>query len=288
MADAQLNELVQGIRSGDIIPYLGPGALSDVVHKETNEPIPASSDSLILAMNGGKPMAPKLMWEFPRAAMNLELKKGRSFIRNFLTETYEHANWSQSKLHKLLADLKPPMVIDINRDTQMQDLYADTPHILIVGIARIGGTDFRYRLFQINEGQYVETTNDKVDRSLPILFKPMGTPRPSGDYIASDADYVDYITELMGGFAIPDFVKEHRLGRRYLAIGMRLTRDTERMVFADMIYGAGTPAGWAMIESPTQKERRFCESKKVEIVEASINDLLEALVAESEGAVLNR
>jgi hypothetical protein len=38
-------------------------------------------------------------------------------------------------------------VIDINRDTQLQDSYADVPHNLIVGIARIGGTDFRYKLY---------------------------------------------------------------------------------------------------------------------------------------------
>ncbi|PQO45930.1 SIR2 family protein [Blastopirellula marina] len=284
MTHQLLHRLVQGIQSGEIIPYLGPGSLSDVVHKETNEPIPATSDGLILAMNGGKPMAPKLMWEFPRAAMNLELKKGRKFISRFLTETYNHDNWTQSRLHKLLADLHPPLVIDVNRDTQLQDLYAETPHTLIVGVARIAGTDYRYRIFQYDSGEYREVSNEDVDASLPILFKPMGTPRPSADYIASDADYVDYITELMGGFAIPGYVKEHRLDRHYLTIGLRLTRDTERMVFTDMIYGAGSPAGWALIESPTVKERRFCESKQVEIVEASLTELMQAL--ESAGAAV--
>jgi hypothetical protein len=50
--------------------------------------------------------------------------------------------------------------------------------------------------------------------TLPLLFKPMGAPLPQPSYIASDADYVDYITELMGGFAVPSFVKAHRRGRR--------------------------------------------------------------------------
>ncbi|MCC9608425.1 SIR2 family protein [Blastopirellula sp. JC732] len=285
MTDSLLNQLVQGIRSGEIVPYLGPGALSDVVHKETDEPIPATSDGLILAMNGGKPMAPKLMWEFARAAMNLELKKGRTFISRFLTDTYGHDKWTQSRLHKLVADLNPHLVLDINRDTQLQDLYAETPHTLIVGLARIAGTDFRYRLYHYQDGAYREVKNAEVDVTLPVLFKPMGTPRPSADYIASDADYVDYITELMGGFAIPGFVKEYRLNRQYLGIGLRLTRDTERMVFTDMIYSAGDPAGWVLIESPTAKERRFCESKRVEIIEASTSDLLQALEAAQESAV---
>jgi len=59
-------------------------------------------------------------------------------------------------------------------------------------------------------------------------------------------------------------------------LGMRLTRDTERMVLADIVYGAGEPTGWALIRQPTDKERRFCQSKGIEIVEADIPDLLQA------------
>jgi len=44
-------------------------------------PIPADSDSLIIAMNDGKPMAPKLMCEFPHAALSL-LGKLRNRIAN--------------------------------------------------------------------------------------------------------------------------------------------------------------------------------------------------------------
>jgi len=82
---------------------------------------------------------------------------------------------------------------------------------------------------------------DQVDATRPILFKPMGSPRPDATYIASDADYVDYLTELMGGFAIPSFLKDYRKGRQYLLLGLRLTRDTEPMVLSDIIYAAGSP-----------------------------------------------
>jgi len=93
-------------------------------------------------------------------------------------------------------------VTDINRDTQLQDSYCDTPHTLIRGIARAAGTDFRFRIHAHDGTAYHEVDQDEVDPALPILFKPMGSPRPDATYIASDADYVDYITELMGGFAI--------------------------------------------------------------------------------------
>ena len=278
MVETSLQTLIEGIASGHIVPYLGAGALKGTTHRDTGNPIPADSDSLILALNNGRPMAPRLMYEFPRAAMDVELKRGRSALTRFLDATYAPSHWSRSPLHEWLATIKPPYIIDINRDTQLQDSYADTPHTLIRGISRIAGTDYRFRIHHYDGENYStrEIAPSEVDPSLPILFKPMGSPLPDATYIASDADYVDYITELMGGFAIPDFVKSYRKGKQYLFLGLRMTRDTERMVLSDMIYAAGEPAGWALIPEPNNKERRFCRRQGIEIIEADIDDLLAA------------
>jgi len=270
-----LNELIDRLQGGSLVPYLGPGVLADVVHSDTGAPMPADSDSLILAMNGGQPMAPRLMWEFPRAAMNVELKRGRAAVNRFLTETYGDRGWSRAALHDWLAELKPAYVVDINRDTQLQESYATTPHLLVRGIARAGGTDYRFAIHQHDGSGYREVTQQEVDAALPVLFKPMGSPLPEPTYIASDADYVDYITELMGGFAIPAFLKERRTGCQYLYLGLSLQRDTERMVMSDIVYSAGSPTGWALIPEPTDKERRFCTRLGIEVVESDVADLLE-------------
>lgn len=278
--DALQQLWLEGIATGDIVPYLGPGVLADVRAVADGRSIPADSDSLIIAMNDGKPMAPKLMYEFPRAAMNVELKRGRSAVTKFLNRTYGETQWTRAALHDWLAGLKPRYVIDINRDTQLQDSYAATPHTLVVGIARLGGTAWRFKLFAHDGQAYREVTPETVDPALPILFKPMGTPRPQPHYIASDADYVDFITELMGGFAVPPHVKALRPGKQYLFLGMRFNRDSERMVMSDLIYGAGSsPAGWALIPDPTDKERRFLKRMGIEIVAADIDELIRATVA---------
>src|SRR5512145_589067 len=219
-------KLLAGLKDGSIVPYLGPGVLADVKNVASGAPIPADSNSLIYAMNDGKPMAPKLMYEFPRAAMNVELKRGRSAVTKFLTRTYGETAWTRGAVHDWLQGIAPHYVIDINRDTQLQDSYAAVPHNLIVGIARLGGTDFRYKLYFWDGNVYQKST--AVNPAIPILFKPMGTPKPEPTYIASDADYVDFITELMGGFSIPPEVKELRKGKQYLLMGLRLNRDTER------------------------------------------------------------
>jgi hypothetical protein len=269
------DDILSGLRDGSVVPYLGPGALSGVTDAN-GKAIPADSDSLILAMNNGQPMAPKLMYEFPRAAMNIELKRGRKAVNSFLDATYKDMQWSTSPLHAWLGEQKLPYMIDANRDTQMQLQYAGTPHTLVVGIARMAGTAFRFKLYHYDGTSYTSVEQEAVDSSLPILFKPLGTPTPESNYIASDADFVDYITELMGGFAIPSFIKRSRQNKRYVTLGLRLNRDTDRMVFSDIIFGADKPAGWALIPHPTDKEKRYLDRLNIEIVNADVADLLAA------------
>lgn len=274
---SDLANIISGLKDGSIVPYLGQGALEGSVNTTSGEPIPADSDSLIYAMNGGKPMAPKLMYEFPRAAMNQELKRGRNFLTRFLNDLYGPDVWTTPALYSWLIEQKLPYVIDINRDTLLQAGYASRPHYLIQGVARITATDYRFKIFHFDGEKYTECKEDQELSDLPLLFKPMGSPIPEANYIASDADYVDYITELMGGFAIPKSLKEIRKDKQYLFIGLRFNRDTERMVMSDIVFSSGSPTGWALIPEPNDKEKRFCARQGIEIIEAGLPELLEAL-----------
>ncbi len=272
----EFESILAGLADGGVVPYLGAGALAGVIDPASGKAIPADSDSLILAMNDGRPMAPKLMYEFPRAAMNIELKKGRSALARFLNTTYRDTAWSASALHGWLAKQSLPYIVDTNRDGLLQKTYADTPHTLIVGVARITATEYRFKIFHHNGNAYRAIDQEEVDVTLPVLFKPLGTPFPEPNYIASDADFVDYITELMGGFAIPGFLKRKRQGLRYLLLGMRLNRDTERMVLADIMFGASRPGGWALIPNANDKEKRFLDKLGIELVSADVADFLAA------------
>jgi hypothetical protein len=278
MSSTVFSEILSGLYENKVVPYLGPGVLFDATNIQTGAAMPADSNSLILAMNNGNPMAPKLMYEFPRAAMNQELKRGRNFLGQFLTKLYGETEYTRASVHNWLADWKPAYVIDINRDTQLQDSYADEEHTLIVGIARMTATQFRFKIYHYDGTDYFEIPQEQIDRRFPILFKPMGTPKPEANYIASDADYVDYITELMGGFAIPDFLKEYRKGKQYLFIGMPLNRDSERMVMSDIVYGAADHKGWVLNKNPTDKEKRFCKKIGLEILDAGVEELLEVVL----------
>ncbi len=275
MSTSLFSEIFAGLYDNTVVPYLGAGVLFDVKNQQNGAKIPADSESLILAMNKGQPMAAKLMYEFPRAAMNQELKKGRNFVNQFLTELYGKQHWTRGIVHNWLAEWKPAYVIDVNRDSQLQNTYADEEHILIVGLARITASAFRFKIYHYDGAQYAEITQEHIEPNLPILFKPMGTVYPEPNYVASDADYVDYITELMGGFAIPDYLKTYRQGKKYVLLGMSLNRDSERMVLSELLYGAAEPKGWYLTKTATEKEKRFCKRLGLEIVAADMFDFLE-------------
>lgn len=274
MTSNDIAEIREGLLTGAVVPYLGPNSLTGVKDQDNGQPIPADSDSLILAMNGGRPMAPKLMYEFSRAAMNLELKKGRKFIERILTETYAKRQWSRSELHSWLAEKNLPYVIDTNRDEQLQQAYEDRRHTLVLGLARMAGTDYRFKIFEFTGESYVERSLETADPDLPVVFKPLGTPRPEPSFVASDADFVDYITELMGGFAIPKFLKDYRKNKRYVVLGTRFSRDTERMIFTELMYGAPPESGWAFLDDPTKKEVQYCQRVGLKILPGSPEQII--------------
>lgn len=278
MNEALRNELTSGLRNGGIVPCLGPGVLTDVISSSTQAPMPASNDALINSLihtfNNGKPLEARLMYEFSRAAMHVEHELSRATLNNFLTQIYSETPWSRAALHDWLAEILPPYVIDLNRDTQLLTSYAGIPHYLVQGCARLTGLGDRFNLYRFEAGGYLKIQPEEALVALPVLFKPLGSPVPAPSYVASDADYVDYMTELKGVFGVPAMIKTMRPGKRYLFLGLRLNRDTERMITNGLIQSAAPEAGWALLPEPTAKERQFLERNNICLIEEDYQALL--------------
>ena len=266
-----------GIADGGIVPILGPDSQTGSTDAATGNPLPAQGRDLILALNDGKPMSPKLMVEFSRAAMNIEFKKGRKFIERRLTEIYETHDWTPTPQMRWIAEANPRYVVDFNRDSVLLKLLQGSHHVLIQAAARLSKADPRYRAFQSTDTGYAAIDEDAMGASLaegqvPLIFKPLGCAHPSPSYIAADADFVDFITELMGGFALPPFLKTLRKGKRYLIAGLRLSKDTERMITRDIIYDANSGnAGWLVVDGPTPKELRFAQQQNLTVIDAPLS-----------------
>jgi len=89
------------------------------------------------------------------------------------------------------------------------------------------------------------------------------------------------MTELMGGFAIPHFLKVQRRGKRYLPAAGFAPKSRYRTYSAVRdYYKTAQPTGWDLTQDPAPKEQSYCEKKGIQILRAGITELLAALSPE--------
>lgn len=272
-----LETIKKEIRNQTTIPYFGLGVFEGATTKE-GETLPYDSDSLILAMNGGRAMAPRLMYEYSRAAMHLEQRRGVDYMVQLINHIYTKP-FDPTPLHKAIADMSPRYIIDTNRDTKFQELLAYTPHCLIIGKSRIMGNDYRYEIYEydVENQKYFQVDDEVLESAEKILFKPMGSPLPVPSFVISDADYVDWLTEAMGGYAVPKVLKTYRKTKKYLFLGTCFDRDTDRMVANELTIDL--EGGYVVTDRELgKKEKKFIEKHNLEVIEMSLPEFIKAFV----------
>ncbi len=270
-----MTEMLNALKSGELIPFIGMGVFRDT-KTEAGLQIPYDSDSMILALNNGRAMSSRLMYEYSRAAMSLEQRKGRPFIEQMTYHVFTSSPYSMPKVYDWLKTIKPRYVIDLNMDDSLLKIYAEEEHFLITGVSRImGGYDrFIVYMYDTKEKEYKRVDKSLLNATLPIVFKPLGCVVPEKNFIISDADFVDWLTEAMGGYAIAPFLKGYREGKKYLFLGVDFDRDTFRMVANEITIGLS--GGYRVSENEvlTKKEEKFLLSHKIEKIAISLDDFI--------------
>lgn len=265
------------LRNQTTIPYFGLGIFEGTTTKE-GEQMPYDSDSMILMMNNGRPMSERLMFEYSRAAMHLEERRGVEYLTQLMNHIYTK-DYEATPLHKAILDMMPRYIIDTNRDPKLQELLAFEPHCLILGKSRITMEKDRFELYEydVENKKYFEVEEEALDDAKKILFKPMGSTLPEPTFVISDADYVDWLTEAMGGFAMPPAIKSYRKAKKYLFLGTSFDRDTDRMVANELtMYLEG---GYVITDKELgKKEKKFIEKHNLEVLEMSLEDFSKAFV----------
>jgi hypothetical protein len=273
-----MNDIKQKIIDGELIPFLGMGIFKNT--KATDGSVlPYDSDSMILAMNNGRAMSQRLMYEYTRAAMSLEQRRGRDFIVQMTNHIYSSKEYEIPYTYKFLEEIKPKYVVDTTLDDSLLRIYQDTKHFLITGISRITAENDRFIVYQYNieDKQYVEVSKEELNTDIPILFKPMGCMTPDKNFIISDADFVDWLTEAMGGYALPQLLKEYRKDKSYMFLGIDFSHDTYRMVSNEITIDL---KGGIVVDDKNEqskKENKFLDKHKLELINKNCDDFLKEL-----------
>jgi len=262
---ADLAKIAGELKNGECVLYLGMGCYKGLKFSDGSE-VPFDSDSVILALNEGRPMAARLMYEYTRAAMSIEQSRGRKYLEEKLKNIYKK-EFEKSSVYALMQKLMPKYIVDTNYDAQILSIYSAAPHYLVQGKARIGASLDRFEIFEwdMTIKAYKQIQKEAFCLDKPVIFKPMGCVTPTGSFIVSDADFVDWITEAMGGFAVPPALKEYREGKKYLMMGLTLSKDTERMVANEITIGL-SGGYFVSDQEPTKNRKRYLESHNMEAI----------------------
>jgi hypothetical protein len=273
-----MDNIVEDLKSGALVPFLGMGVFKEVIAKDGSA-LPFDSDSMVLALNNGRAMSPRLMYEYSRAAMSLEQRKGREFIVQMTNHIYSSKEYEVPLVYTFLKEIQPPYMIDTNMDDSACKVYEDVPHFMITGVSRVmGGYDgFVIYLYDVDTKQYNIVEKEKLGADIPILLKPMGSTVPAMDFIVSDADFVDWLTEAMGGYALPPFLKQYKQEKSYLFLGVDFGRDTFRMVANEITLGLKDGIVVEPKEALSKKEQSFIEKHDLKVHRDEINDFIKAI-----------
>ena len=277
MSADTIEKIKKELRNQTTVPYFGLGIFKETKTKE-GEQMPYDSDSMILMMNNGRPMSQRLMFEYSRAAMHLEQRRGVEYITQ-LTNFIYAKDYEPTPLQKAIVDMMPRYIIDTNRDPKIQELLSYEPHCLILGKSRIMADKNRYEVYEydVEDKKYFLVEDEVLDDAKKIIFKPMGSTLPEPSFIISDADYVDWLTEAMGGFAVPPILKSYRKTKKYLFMGTSFDRDTDRMVANELTMDL--EGGYVITDKELgKKEKKFIEKHNLEVLPMSLEDFTKQFV----------
>ena len=213
--------------------------LADVRHTDTGAAIPADSDFADSGHEQRQADVAQADGEF-RAAMNVELKRGRGAVTRFLDPRYGDSRWTRAAVHDWLRAIRPPYVVDVNRDTQPAKTATPTPRTPLD--CRRGprhGDGTRYRLFAW-DGEKIHPHQRPGPLANPSCSSRWARRAPAAPAISPGRRLCGLHHRADGRLCHPAHLKTLRQGKRYLLMGLRLNRDTERMVMADIIYAAHT------------------------------------------------
>jgi hypothetical protein len=111
-----------------------------------------------------------------------------------------------------------------------------------------------------------------------LLYKPLGSHAPAGNYLVSDSDFVEVLTEIDIQTPIPAAVQAWRGGRNFLFVGCRFDDQLTRC-FARQIMKRSSDHHWAVLpQEPTRMEARFLQEQNITRIPVPLEQFASALV----------
>ena len=269
-----LADLAAGLRAGSVLPYLGPGisALEDPA-------VPMTPEALAGFMGSKVRLPARAVGNLWASAQYIESFKHRQTVTALMAEAFAESV-APSALHRWLAELAPTLVVDswyggeMRRALAGQDGWAE-----VQGTHRAVITDPAWYRFYAADG--AECDPEAVERAATLLYTPHGSIAPAGNFLVSDADYVEVLTEIDIQTPIPEEVRRRRTGKSFLFLGCHFHDQLLRSYARQIIKRSG-PEHFAVLELDklTRNELRFLEEQDISVIDLPLPAAI-ALLLES-------
>lgn len=281
VVDGRLDEVIAGLQAGTLLPFLGPEvALLDAA----NAGLPLGAEALISRLGKKVPIPGRLRQNLGAAAQYIETFRHRKVLRAAMCEAFAQPAMP-SILHRWLVTLRPPLIVDLAYEAATAAALAsadgDPGWGQVQGISRAesraGQGEDWVRYFDA-AGQ---PAPEAAAESWPtLLYKPLGSIAPAGNFLVSDADFVEVLTEIDLQTPIPAAVQARRASRGFVFFGCRFDNQLAR-TYARQVLKRSAGPHYALIgpeeAALTRNEQLFVAALGITVLPASIKDLLRAV-----------
>jgi hypothetical protein len=282
-------DIAAAIARGDVVPYLGPGVLT----LAGGGVVPSSPDDLVVHLTTNATVPHKIRNNLTAAAQYIENFKHRKTVVAAMNKAFS-VDALPSQLHYwLAAQPRLPLIVNAWYDDLMQKALANRENWGIVqGVSQSEHFGEWAHYFRPDgslvpgKGRVLDGSGAKAPADAPpetlewstLLYQPLGSVAPAANYIVSDSDYVEVLTEIDIQTPIPEMVQTIRKGRNFLFLGCRFATQLERS-FARQIIKRSSDIHWAVLEGPTTRnEEKFLREQNITRVDAPLSEFVAELI----------
>jgi hypothetical protein len=246
--------VIEGLSIGTLAPYLGPDLLSLC---EGVTP-PANPLALAAVLTAKVSVPGKIKNRLTAAAQFIENFKHRKTLVKGMVEAYE-VQARPSALHRWLAALPAPLIVDCWYDDTLRNaltLRSDWAEVQGLSQSEHFGTWV---------GWYDATGAMAPDpiAAATVLYKPWGGHEPAANFLVSDTDYVEVLTEIDIQTPIPELVQQRRAELGFVFLGCRFNDQLPRAFARQIMKRSKGPHFAVMPDEPTRMEARFLDEQGI-------------------------
>ncbi|MFZ3120689.1 MAG: SIR2 family protein [Variovorax sp.] len=275
-----IRDIARRLDAGAVIPYLGPDMLSLCADPKA----PGTPITLAEMMTTKVSVPHKIRKRLTQAAQFIENFKHRKSVVQLMNEAFVETP-APSALQLALAGSGAGLWVDTWYDDGFAAALAQArPQGGWVQIQGLSQSEHFGQWTGVygDDGEFLPALPADAGR---ILYKPLGGHAPAGNYLVSDSDFVEVLTEIDIQTPIPAAVQAWRSGRSFLFIGCRFDDQLTRS-FARQIMKRSSALHWAVLPNePTRMEARFLEEQGIVRIPMPLAQFADEFTEALQGAV---